>query len=88
MVNAAGTGEPTQSVLDEVIENTYKKATLSLTAEMRILYRLGKKISVTSNDSELSFLGIGVSGGVVAFENGYPLMVGGSKKPINTSHQF
>jgi 6-phosphogluconate dehydrogenase (decarboxylating) len=27
----------------------------------------------------IEFLGIGVSGGIIAAQNGYPLMVGGSK---------
>lgn len=29
---------------------------------------------------DIKFLGIGVSGGVIAFKNGYPLMVGGDKR--------
>jgi 6-phosphogluconate dehydrogenase len=32
----------------------------------------------------IEFLGIGVSGGLVAFKNGYPLMVGGSKKAYDS----
>src|SRR5258708_26214263 len=30
--------------------------------------------------SGIRFLGIGVSGGILAFKNGYPLMAGGSKR--------
>ncbi len=71
-------GESTQSVLDEVSKylekgdivvdggNAHFKDT-----EKR--YRNFKKSGVL-------YLGIGVSGGILASENGYPLMVGGSKK--------
>ncbi|MCL5746940.1 MAG: decarboxylating 6-phosphogluconate dehydrogenase [Patescibacteria group bacterium] len=71
-------GEATQNVLDEVSKylkkgdividggNAYFKDT-----EKR--YRDFKK-------KNIEYLGIGVSGGILASKNGYPLMVGGSRK--------
>jgi len=71
-------GEPTQNVIDELSKylqrgdividggNAHFKDT-----EKR--YKKFKKLGI-------EFLGIGVSGGIVAAKNGYPLMVGGSKK--------
>ncbi len=71
-------GEPTQAVINELSKylqkgdivvdggNAYFKDT-----EKR--YLKFKKMGV-------EFLGVGVSGGIVAAKNGYPLMVGGSKK--------
>jgi 6-phosphogluconate dehydrogenase len=70
-------GEPTQNVLDQLSKylqkgdivvdggNAYFKDT-----EKR--YQKFKQLGI-------EFLGIGVSGGIVAAKNGYPLMVGGSK---------
>lgn len=71
-------GEATQNVLDEVSKylkkgdividggNAYFKDT-----EKR--YRDFKK-------KNIEYLGVGVSGGILASKNGYPLMVGGSRK--------
>lgn len=70
-------GDATQAVLDEIAEivdqndvvvdggNAYYKDT-------QLRYESFK-------DKRVRFLGIGVSGGVVAAETGYPLMVGGDK---------
>jgi 6-phosphogluconate dehydrogenase len=71
-------GEPTQNVINELLKylqkgdividggNAYFKDT-----EKR--FQKFKKMGI-------EFLGIGVSGGIIAAKNGYPLMVGGSKK--------
>lgn len=70
-------GEPTQTILDQLAEivemddilidggNAYYKDT-----EKRFKYLKNKG---------MRYLGIGVSGGVIAAEKGYPLMVGGDK---------
>ncbi len=70
-------GDATQTILDEIAEivdqndvvvdggNAYYKDT-------QLRYESFK-------DKRVRFLGIGVSGGVVAAETGYPLMVGGDK---------
>jgi len=70
-------GEATQNILDEV-EKYLQKGDIVIDggnahfADTEKRYQHFKKLGI-------EFLGIGVSGGVIAATNGYPLMVGGSK---------
>ena len=71
-------GEPTQSILDEVQKLLQKDDIIIDGGNARFQdsekrYQAFKKIGI-------EFLGIGVSGGVIAAKSGYPLMVGGSLK--------
>jgi 6-phosphogluconate dehydrogenase len=71
-------GEPTQSVLDELSKYLQKGDIVvdggnAHFKDTEKRFQGFKKIGI-------EFLGIGVSGGIVAAENGYPLMVGGSTK--------
>jgi 6-phosphogluconate dehydrogenase len=71
-------GEPTQTVIDE-LSKYLQKGDIVIDGgnahfkDSEKRYRKFKKMGI-------EFLGIGVSGGIVASKNGYPLMVGGSKK--------
>ncbi len=71
-------GEPTQSVLDEV-RKYLQKGDIVVDGGNAHFSDSEKRYQYL-RDLGIEFLGIGVSGGVVAFENGYSLMVGGSKK--------
>jgi 6-phosphogluconate dehydrogenase len=71
-------GEPTQNILDQV-QKLLQKGDVVIDGgnahfhDTEKRYQHFKKLGI-------EFLGIGVSGGVIAAKNGYPLMVGGSKK--------
>jgi 6-phosphogluconate dehydrogenase len=71
-------GEPTQTVINELLKHL-RKGDIVIDGgnahfkDTEKRYRKFKKMGI-------EFLGIGVSGGIVATKNGYPLMVGGSKK--------
>ncbi len=71
-------GEPTQTVIEQ-LSKLLQKGDIVIDGgnahfrDSEKRYQKFKKIGV-------EFLGIGVSGGIVAAKNGYPLMVGGSKK--------
>lgn len=71
-------GETTQNILDDVQEFVQKGDIVidggnAHFADTDKRYQHFKSLGI-------EFLGIGVSGGVIAAESGYPLMVGGSKK--------
>jgi 6-phosphogluconate dehydrogenase len=71
-------GEPTQNVIDELSKYLQKGDVVidggnAHFKDTEKRYQEFKKLGI-------EFLGIGVSGGIVASKNGYPLMVGGSKK--------
>jgi 6-phosphogluconate dehydrogenase len=71
-------GKPTQTVIDE-LSKYLKKGDIVIDGgnahfqDTEKRYQAFKKLGI-------EFLGIGVSGGIIAAKNGYPLMVGGSKK--------
>jgi 6-phosphogluconate dehydrogenase len=71
-------GEPTQTVIDE-LSKYLQKGDIVIDGgnahfkDTEKRYQKFKKLGI-------EFLGIGVSGGIIAAQNGYPLMVGGSKK--------
>jgi len=71
-------GEPTQNAIDE-LPKYLQKGDIVIDGgnahfkDTEKRYQKFKKLGI-------EFLGIGVSGGIVAARNGYPLMVGGSKK--------
>jgi len=71
-------GEPTQNVIDE-LSKFLEKGDIVIDGgnahfkDTEKRYQKFKKMGI-------EFLGIGVSGGIVASKNGYPLMVGGSQK--------
>jgi 6-phosphogluconate dehydrogenase len=71
-------GEPTQSVIDQ-LQKYLQKGDIVIDGgnayfkDTEARFKKFKKMGI-------EFLGIGVSGGTVAAKNGYPLMVGGSKK--------
>ena len=71
-------GEPTQTVINQLSKYLQKGDIVvdggnAHFKDTEKRYQKFKKMGV-------EFLGIGVSGGIVAAKNGYPLMVGGSKK--------
>jgi len=77
VANAAG-GEATQTAIDELskylkIGDIVMDGGNANFKDTEARFRKFKKMGV-------EFLGIGVSGGIIAAKNGYPLMVGGSKK--------
>ena len=71
-------GEPTQTAIDQ-LQKYLKKGDIVVDGgnanfkDTEKRFQKFKKIGI-------EFLGIGVSGGIIAAKNGYPLMVGGSKK--------
>jgi 6-phosphogluconate dehydrogenase len=71
-------GEPTEEVLGQ-LKQYLQKGDIVIDGgnahfkDTERRYKAFKKLGI-------EFLGIGVSGGIVAAKNGYPLMVGGSKK--------
>jgi 6-phosphogluconate dehydrogenase len=71
-------GEPTQNVLDDV-QQYLDKDDIVIDGGNAHFEDTEKRYKHFKNLG-IEFLGIGVSGGLVAFENGYPLMVGGSRK--------
>ncbi len=82
-------GTPTQTILDEVTGFVQKKDIIVDGANS--FYKDTQKRSEELSKKSIHFLGIGVSGGIKAAENGYPLMVGGEEnayeeiKPILTT---
>lgn len=70
-------GEPTQNVLDEVQKNLQKGDIVIDGGNAH--FQDTEKRYKHFKDLGIEFLGIGVSGGILASKNGYPLMVGGSK---------
>src|ERR1035437_9793859 len=71
-------GEPTQTAIDELSKYLQKGDIVvdggnANFKDTEARFRKFKKIGI-------EFLGIGVSGGIIAAKNGYPLMVGGSRK--------
>ncbi|OGH25100.1 MAG: 6-phosphogluconate dehydrogenase (decarboxylating) [Candidatus Levybacteria bacterium RIFCSPLOWO2_01_FULL_39_24] len=70
-------GEATQNVLDEV-SKFVSKGDIVIDGGNSNFKDTEKRFKDFKNKG-IRYLGIGVSGGVIAFENGYPLMVGGDK---------
>lgn len=70
-------GEPTQNILDEVSKFVEKGDIVIDGGNAH--FTDTQKRSETFKAQSVKFLGIGVSGGLIAAENGYPLMVGGDK---------
>ncbi|MDP3941068.1 MAG: NADP-dependent phosphogluconate dehydrogenase [bacterium] len=70
-------GSATQNILDEVIKYVEPGDIVidGGNAHFNDTERRSKALSARG----IGFLGIGVSGGILALENGYPLMVGGDK---------
>jgi 6-phosphogluconate dehydrogenase len=71
-------GEPTQTVIDELSKYLQKGDIVVDGGNAH--FKDSEKRFQEFKKSGIEFLGIGVSGGVVAAKTGYPLMVGGSKK--------
>ncbi len=70
-------GEATQSVLDEV--SKYAEKDDVVIDGGNAYYKDTEKRFQDFKKNNIRFLGIGVSGGIIAAEKGYPLMVGGDK---------
>lgn len=70
-------GLPTQTVLDEALQFIEKGDIVIDGANA--FYKDTQKRSIELEAKGIRFLGIGVSGGVKAGINGYPMMVGGNK---------
>lgn len=70
-------GEPTQNVLDE-LQKFLQKGDIVIDGGNAYFKNTEKRYQHFKNLG-IEFLGIGVSGGIIAGRNGYPLMVGGSK---------
>lgn len=73
--------DATQSVLDEI--NTYVESGDTIIDGGNAFYRDSERRYQEYKKKGVRFLGIGVSGGVKAAENGYPLMVGGDKSAFD-----
>ena len=71
-------GDVTQSILDEIVQ--YVEPGDIIIDGGNAFYKDTQKRSEELGTKGIEYLGIGVSGGVKAIENGYPMMVGGSKK--------
>ncbi len=71
-------GEPTETVLSEVLKYVEKDDIVIDGANAK--FTDTEKHSQDLGDLGLKFLGIGVSGGVVAEKTGYPMMVGGDRE--------
>jgi 6-phosphogluconate dehydrogenase len=71
-------GEPTQNILDQ-IQKLLQKGDIVIDGGNAHFQDSEKRYENFKNLG-IEFLGIGVSGGVIAAKNGYSLMVGGSKK--------
>ncbi len=70
-------GEPTTEVLSEV--KKYVESGDIVIDGGNAFYKDTEQRSKEFGEMGVRFLGIGVSGGILASENGYPLMVGGNK---------
>ena len=70
-------GMATQMVLDDVLKNIEKGDIIIDGANA--FYKDTQRRSEELKEKGIRFLGIGVSGGVKAAENGYPMMIGGDK---------
>jgi len=73
----SGSEDATQNVLDEVVQ--YLEQGDIVIDGGNAFYKDSEQRSEKLKAKSVKFLGIGVSGGIKAFENGYPLMVGGDK---------
>jgi 6-phosphogluconate dehydrogenase len=71
-------GRPTQNILDE-ISKYLEKGDIVIDGG-NAHFKDTQKRYLDFQKSGIEYLGIGVSGGIIAAKNGYPLMVGGSKK--------
>jgi 6-phosphogluconate dehydrogenase len=71
-------GEPTQNALDEL--SKYLQTGDIVIDGGNAYFKDTEKRFQKFKKKGIEFLGIGVSGGIVATQNGYPLMVGGSRK--------
>ncbi len=70
-------GEPTEKVLKEV--SKYIEKNDIVVDGGNAFYKDTERRYQNFKKNGVRFLGIGVSGGILAFKNGYPLMVGGNK---------
>lgn len=68
-------GEPTESRLKEV-EQLAKKNDIVINGA-NTFYKDTERHAAAFTSKGMRFLGIGISGGIIAIEQGYPLMVGG-----------
>lgn len=71
-------GAPTQDTLDELTQ--YVKNGDIVIDGGNAFYKDTERRSKELRAKDIEYLGIGVSGGVKAVDNGYPMMVGGSRK--------
>ena len=71
-------GEPTQAVINELSKYLQKGDIVVDGGNAH--FKDTEKRFQKFKKMGIEFLGVGVSGGIVAAKNGYPLMVGGSKK--------
>ncbi len=74
-------GEATQGVLDEVVSYV-EKGDIVIDGG-NAFYKDTQRRFEELREKGIRFLGIGVSGGVIAAENGYPLMIGGEKSAFD-----
>lgn len=74
-------GEATQSMMDEV--STYVEKGDIVIDGGNAFYKDTQRRFENFKEKGIRYLGIGVSGGVKAGENGYPLMIGGDKSAFD-----
>lgn len=70
-------GKPTQDVFEEILKFA-EKGDIVIDGGNAHFSDTQRRFEV-SNEKGIRYLGIGVSGGILAQENGYPMMVGGDK---------
>jgi 6-phosphogluconate dehydrogenase len=75
-------GEPTQTLLDE-LGRFLEKGDVVIDGG-NAFYKDTERRSEELRAKGIGFLGIGVSGGVLAADNGYPMMVGGDESAYET----
>jgi 6-phosphogluconate dehydrogenase len=71
-------GEATETVLQEAVSNLGEEDIIIDGGNA--MYKDTERRYQSLKEKNIRFLGIGVSGGVKAFDNGYPLMAGGDKR--------
>ncbi len=71
-------GEPTESVMAQLLESVVEQGDVVIDGG-NAFYKDTERRAQQFQQKSVKYLGIGVSGGVIGLNNGYPLMVGGDQ---------
>ncbi|MBA3724589.1 MAG: decarboxylating 6-phosphogluconate dehydrogenase [Candidatus Levybacteria bacterium] len=71
-------GEPTEAVMSQLLEGVVEQNDVVIDGG-NAFYKDTERRAQQFEQKMVKYLGIGVSGGVIGLENGYPLMVGGNQ---------